>query len=102
MITVTVPRGQDKWKVSFGGTPSHRKNATLIFSLIERRLMNPKRFPSSAVDEKTSILVRYSSRASNETIESADVHSLLYSLLCFLEEHLKPEFLEKKYKQYSK
>ena len=95
-IIIKVPEIGKKWRVSFGGTPSSRKNATLIFKLVERRL-----FLGVGIKEKTSILVKYGKDVSNETLVSLDARYLLYTLVCFLEDYLTKEYLAEKYKQYS-
>lgn len=94
-IKISVPSDGKRWKVSFGNTPSYRKNATLILKLIERRFLR------TGVKEKTSIQVVYDHSTFNETLVSLDARYLLYTLCCFLEDYLEIQFLNQKYKEYS-
>ena len=89
-IKVSVPQGDKKWKVSFGNTPSYRKNATTIYKLVERKL-------NSGVGMK----VLYDHTTSNESLVSLDASYLLFTLACFLEEYLEKKFLDQKYREYS-
>jgi hypothetical protein len=93
-VKITVPLKSEKWKVSFGATPSYRKDATLIYKLVERRLLR------TALKEKTSIEVKVGDD-SNESLVSIDRVYLLRTLAIFLEEYLNRDFLNEKYKQYS-
>lgn len=93
-IKITTPQDGNKWKVSFGATPSYRKDATLIYKLVERRLLR------TALKEKTSIEVK-TGDTSNESLVSMDRVYLLRTLAIFLEEYLNKDFLNDKYKQYS-
>jgi len=94
-IKVTVPKTDEKWSVSFGKTPSRRKDATLCYNLIERRIY------ARPLKEKLSIVVKYPDGLLNETLVSLDARYLLYTLVCFLEDYLTKEFLSSKYKKYN-
>ena len=93
-VKITVPLKSEKWKVSFGATPSYRKDATLIYRLVERRLLR------TALKEKTSIEVKVGND-SNESLVSMDSKYLLKSLAIFLEDYLSKDFLNEKYKLYA-
>ena len=95
-IKITCPTEDRKWKVSFGNTPSYRKTVTSIFKLVERKLNS-----GVGMKEKTSIQVNYDHSTFNESLVSLDARYLLYTLVCFLEDYLEKDFLNKKYKEYS-
>lgn len=82
-ITVVVPKANEKWRVSFGKGARYRRDASVIYNAVERRLQ------ARDMKEKTSIVVKYTKDTSNETLPSLDARYLLYATGCFLEDYLK-------------
>jgi hypothetical protein len=84
-----------KFSLSFGHTPRFRKDGTIIFNAIERRLQ------ARGVKEKTAIVVKEGSDTVNESLKSTDARYLLYVAGCFLEEYLSSGVMRRIVRQYS-
>ena|SRR5258708_6857559 len=92
-ITITQ-KENSKWTLSFGSKPSTRKTATLIYTLLERRLL---RF---SIKEKTSVEVKLMDGTGNDSIPSLSPLYILGISLIFLEDYLDPKFLRGRNKKY--
>lgn len=96
-IIVTVPqleKGEWRFRRSAGGQPVKRGSASLLFNVIEKRLLR------TWAKEKTAIVVKVGRDGVNESCDSSNASYLLYCLACFLEDYLTPEFLEQQVRKY--
>ena len=94
-IIVYVPEKKDgKWKVSIYGGVRHRNSASVIFNAIERKLQPRQN------KQKTVIKVKYGKDTFNESLASFDNHYLLFTLSCFLEDHLSKKVMNRVEKKY--
>jgi len=98
-IIVTIPTKNEQWKVSFGGTPSRRNSATVVYNLIRRKIL---KHLASQPDKKTSVIVKDEQGTANETLTSPDASYLLYATACFLEDHLLPSYMRALEKEHGK
>ncbi len=98
-IVIDIPKAKDGiWEFIWGrgGRPTKRRDATLLYKAIERRLLR------TPIREKTAIVVKgYVDKGLeilNETCDSCNPNYLLFCLACFLEDNLEYRFLQAKYK----
>lgn len=99
-VVIYVPNKKDPfWKLRWGkGGIRKRKSVASLFNAIEHRYLR------SQLNEKISIVITYGKDAANvyvnESLASTDVHYLLYTTLCFLEDYLPRIFIIKKLQKY--
>lgn len=85
------------WKIfarERGGIPATRKTATSAYRFIESRL---KRLVGRG---EQSVLVNYGQSLTNETITSKNYAQLMHAFTVFMEDYLKPEFLNNRIDKY--
>jgi len=95
IITVKVPNNGKSWALSFGHGLGHKKTCTSVYREIERRLTR------KPIKEKLGIRVVYDKEFDNQTLYSTDARYLLFTLACFLEDHLEWKFGFNRMKKYA-
>ena len=93
-ITIKIPRiKENKWSLSFGGSPRLRNSAAVVFNAIERRLLGSWR------DYKTCVRIKEWDNGRwevvNESLASTDANYLIYTMACFLEDYLSEKVMNR-------
>ncbi len=95
-FTIVIPQKSEKWTITSGPKRYRRKSANTAYSLMERIVVR------LCQKEKITIMVKYDKHTFNKTLKSFNPNYLLYTLACFLEDHLSSNVLNRLYKKYSR
>lgn len=93
-IIVGIAGKGEKWKLHWKGYGKHFVRADTLFAGIERRLSGSRK------TEKLAIRIKVGRDTTNESLSSSSREYLLYTLGCFLEEHLSKLTLKRIKKKY--
>jgi len=92
----------DSWKISFtlngkGGSPFLKNTASAAYLLLERKFIATS---ASQPDAIFCVSVRDNEGIANETLDTGDLHQVLYATVCFLEDYISESFLKKRARIY--
>jgi len=99
-IKITIFDNNRGGKISFGSGCLKRKDLVFIYRKLERKVST---WLASREGGKTAVIVNYPNNGGrNETYPSSNVNYLLFCTVCFLEDYLSKDLVQRRIKKFLK